>query len=423
MSTQTNLVIDNLASQGEGTSDADGQKVFVPFTLPGERVVADVEGERGSLVYVEQKSPDRITPVCRHFGNCGGCALQHAGPALYRRFKRDQIVHALQSRGFGDDVDVAELIAIAPGTRRRATFAVSRKGDDIVLGYHAARSHDLVGIEECPVLRPSIVRELPNLRALLAIALPRLGSGELHVTDTGHGLDVMLNGTGLEMAAKRRSALGAWLTAMPKMLRLTVDGEQIAAHQTPMVEFSGHPVLLPAGSFLQATAEAEAHMIALIGEALGKLKKPDRVADLFAGLGAFSLALAATHEVLAAEWDVNAVTALTAAARQPGLRKLDVLRRDLFREPLSARELEPFAAVVFDPPRAGAQAQAEQIAASSVRTVIAISCNPATFARDARTLVDGGYQLGRVTPIDQFLFSAHVEVVAVFTKGKVRSKP
>jgi len=204
---------------------------------------------------------------------------------------------------------------------------------------------------------------------------------------------------------------------------LTVDGEQIAAHQTPMVELSGHPVLLPAGSFLQATAEAEAHMIALIGEALGKLKKPDRVADLFAGLGAFSLALAATHEVLAAEWDVNAVTALTAAARQPGLRKLDVLRRDLFREPLSARELEPFAAVVFDPPRAGAQAQAEQIAASSVRTVIAISCNPATFARDARTLVDGGYQLGRVTPIDQFLFSAHVEVVAVFTKGKVRSKP
>ena len=256
---------------------------------------------------------------------------------------------------------------------------------------------------------------------MLMIALARRASAALHVTDTGHGLDVVLDGGGVEMNAKRRAALGAWMNAAPAMLRLTVDGEQIGAREQPVISISGYAVALPARSFLQAASEAEAAMIALIRDGLGKLKKPDRIADLFAGLGAFSLALAGHNEVLAVEWDAPAVAALTAAARQPGLRKLDVLRRDLFREPLSARELEPFAAVVFDPPRAGAQAQAEALAASSVRTVIAVSCNPATFARDARTLVDGGYRLERVTPVDQFLYSAHVELVAVFTKPKTRS--
>lgn len=423
MSGPVPLTIDGLASQGEGVAETSGGKVYVPFTLPGEAVTADIEGDHGKLVRIDRPSTDRIAPICRHFGTCGGCALQHAGAPLYSAFKRDQVAHALKSRGFGDDVDVADLVPIAAGTRRRATFGVARKGEDFVLGYHAARSHDLVAIGECPVLRPSIVRELPNLRALLGLALPRLGSGELHVTDTGHGLDVALSGTGLEMAAKRRSALGAWMTASPRVLRLIVDGEQIAARATPTIDFSGHAVTLPPGSFLQAAAEAEAGMVAIAAEALSKLKKQDRIADLFSGLGAFALALAARNAVLAVEWDVAAVASLTAAARQPGLRELDVLRRDLFREPLSVRELEPFAAVLFDPPRAGALGQAEQLAASSVCTVIAVSCNPATFARDARALVDGGYRMGRVTPIDQFLYSPHVEVVAVFTKAKARSQP
>jgi len=416
MSTHTSLTIDSLGSQGEGVAEVDGRKVFVPFTLPGERVAAEVEGERGTVVSIVQPSPDRIASICRHFGACGGCALQHAGATLYRSFKRDQVVHALKSRGFTDEIAIADLVPIAPGTRRRAAFAAGRDGDVVSLGYHAARSHALVGIEECPVLRPAIVRELPHLRALLAMALARKATAELYVTDTGHGLDVSIEAGGVEMNAKRRSALGAWMSASPAVLRLAVDGEQIAARSQPAMSFSGHPVALPPRSFLQATGEAEAEMIRLIGEGLGRLKKPDRIADLFAGLGAFSLALAERNEVLAVEWDTPAVAALSAAARQPGLRKLDVLRRDLFREPLSARELEPFTAVVFDPPRAGAQGQAEQLAASSVRTVIAVSCNPATFARDARTLVDGGYRLEKITPIDQFLFSAHVELVAVFKR-------
>ena len=418
MSTRTTLTIDGLGSQGEGVAEANGAKVFVPFTLPGETVVADLEGERGALVSIDRPSPDRIAPVCRHFGSCGGCALQHAAPGLYRAFKRDQVVHALKSRGFADDVRVADLVPVAPGTRRRATFAVSRDGDNVVLGYHAARSHDLVGIEQCPILRSTIVRELPTLRALLTIALSRAGSAELYVADTGHGLDVVLSGTGLDMTAKRRSSLGAWMAGTPAMLRLTVDGEQISARAIPAIAFSGHAVSMPPGSFIQAVPEAEAAMVRLVHGALAKLRKPDRIADLFAGLGAFSLALAGRNEVLAVEWDTAAVSALSSAARQPGLRKLEVLRRDLFREPLSARELEPFAAVVFDPPRAGADAQAQRLAASSVRTVVAVSCNPATFARDARTLVDGGYVMGLVAPLDQFLFSPHVEVVATFTRPR-----
>lgn len=420
MSSATSLLIETLGSHGEGLAEHEGRKVFVPFTLPGERVAADIDGERGTLLRVEAPSPERIAPICQHFGTCGGCALQHANPGLYTQFKRDQVLHALNSRGFADDVPVAALVPIAPGTRRRASFAVSRGGDDLVLGYHQARSQALVNVEQCPVLRPSIVRELPSLRAMLMVALARQGAAELHVTDTGNGLDVALDGGGVEMNAKRRAALGAWMNAAPAMLRLSIDGEQIAARAQPVISFSGHPVAMPARSFLQASSEAEAAMIGLIREGLGKLKKADRVVDLFAGLGAFSLALAQHNEVRAVEWDASAVAALTAAAGQPGLRKLEVLRRDLFREPLSARELEPFAAVVFDPPRAGAQAQAEALAASSVRTVIAVSCNPATFARDARALVDGGYRLEKVTPVDQFLYSAHVELVAVFSKPKAR---
>ena len=416
MSTQSTLTIDHLGSHGEGVAEHDGRKVFVPFTLPGEREAVEIDGERGALLRVETPSLERIAPVCRHFGICGGCALQHAGPPVYGQFKRDQVLHALASRGFTDDVPVAELVPIAAGTRRRASFAVSRNGDEVVLGYHQARSQVLVNIEQCPVLRPTIVSELANLHVMLMIALARRASAALHVTDTGHGLDVVLDGGGVEMNAKRRAALGAWMNAAPAMLRLTVDGEQIGAREQPVISISGYAVALPARSFLQAASEAESAMIGLIRDGLGKLKKPDRIADLFAGLGAFSLALADRNEVLAVEWDAPAVAALTAAARQPGLRKLDVLRRDLFREPLSARELEPFAAVVFDPPRAGAQAQAEALAASTVRTVIAVSCNPATFARDARVLIDAGFVLERVLPVDQFLWSPHIELVAGFRR-------
>jgi 23S rRNA (uracil1939-C5)-methyltransferase len=414
----SDLHIASLAAQGDGEALIRGVRTFVPFTLSGEVVRADIDGDRGTLVDVTAPSPDRIAPVCRHFGSCGGCALQHAGPAVYGAFKREQVLNALASRGL--TAEVGDLIRIPAQSRRRATFAATRDGEAIVLGYHQARSQTVIAIEECPVLRPAIVRALPALRALLALALARQGQADLHVTETGHGLDVSIDGAGVEMTAKRRALLGNWVTDHAAILRLTVDDEQIAARAEPTMTFSGHTVSLPRQSFLQAVAEAESEMVRLAREATSKLKASDRIADLYAGLGAFSLSLGQRHEVLAVEWDREAVAALTKAARQPGLRKFDVLRRDLAREPLSVRELEPFAAVLFDPPRAGADAQAKMLAGSSVRTVIAVSCNPATFARDARILVDGGYTIETITPVDQFLFTPHVELVAVFKKGKAK---
>ena len=414
------LSIETLGSQGEGVAELDGRKVFVPFTLPGERVEADVAGERGALVRIETASPDRITPICEHFGSCGGCSLQHAAPALYRNFKRDQVIHALRSRGFTDDGIVGELVAVPPGTRRRASFAATRRDDDVIFGYHIGHSHTVIAIDQCPVLRPAIVAALSKLRELMAVLLARRATAEVHVTETREGLDVAVTGAGTGINAARRSVLGAWLAGSPGFVRLNVDGEQVAAKLTPTVTFSGHAVTLPPASFLQAVPEAEAALLGQIRGALAGLKAKDKVADLFAGLGAFTLPLAARNEVLAVEWDRDAVAALAAAARQPGLRKIEVLRRDLFREPLSANELKGLAAVVFDPPRAGAQAQAAALAGSSVPTVIAVSCNAATLARDARTLVDGGYTLEKVTPVDQFLYSPHVEAVAVFRRPKAR---
>lgn len=408
------LTIDALGAQGEGVADRDGHKIFVPYTLPGEQVDAEVDGERGKLVRITAASPDRIAPVCQHFGICGGCSLQHVATEVYHAFKRDQVINALKSRGFGNDIEVAPLIPVAAGSRRRAALAATRVGQDVRLGYHIARSHTILAIEECPLLRPAIVAALPSLRALMALLLSRRGTAEVHVTETGNGLDVAITGGSAEIGTNRRASLGHWIAGIPKVVRLTVDGEQIGARSAVVVDCSGHAVALPPASFLQAVPEAEAQMIRLLRTAVAATKPKDRIADLFAGLGAFTLALAARNEVVAVEWDKASVAALSKAARQPGLRKIEVLRRDLFREPMSARELEPFAAVVFDPPRAGAQAQAAVLAASNVRTVVAVSCNPATFARDARLLVDGGYCLKRVMPIDQFLYSAHVELVAEF---------
>ena len=417
-----NLTIEALGSQGEGIAEIDGRKVFVPFTLPGESIEAQVTGERGTLVRVTNASHDRIAPVCKHFGTCGGCSLQHAAPALYRVFKRDQMIHALRARGFGEDGIVGELLTVPPSSRRRASLAATREGDGIALGYHAARSPDIVAIEQCPVLLPRIVAALQGLRTLMDIVLARRATAEVHVTAASQGLDIAVTGAGTGINANRRAALGTWLNSSPGIVRLTIDGEQVAAKLAPSVSFSGHEVPLPPASFLQAVPEAEAELVRSVQSALSGLKSKDKIADLFAGLGAFTLPLAARNEVLAAEWDRAAVDALAAAAKQPGLRKIDVLRRDLFREPLSANELKPFAAVVFDPPRAGAQAQAEALAASSVPTVIAISCNPATLARDLRTLVDGGYALEKITPIDQFLFSPHVEAVAVLRRFRSKRK-
>lgn len=409
--TDTLLTIDRLGHRGDGIAMPDGRPVYVPLALPGETVRAEVSGERGELFEIVSASPDRIDPACRHFGRCGGCLLQHMAPTAYAAFKRDLVVAAFADRGL--DPEVADVVAVPPGSRRRVVLAASRAGRHLVLGFHARRSHTLVDIAECPIAVPGIVAALPALREIAAIAMPKKGELTLTVVAGPAGLDVTLGGVGRKEADRLRLPLS--VRAMDHGLaRLSLGEEILVAARPPAVPFGPALVVPPPGGFLQAAAPAEAAMAALVVQAAEGAR---RVADLFAGAGTFALRLAATARVHAVEGEAAALGALTQAARAtPGLKPVTTERRDLFQRPLAGKELEGFDAVSFDPPRAGAAEQAAALAASKVPVVIAVSCNPATLARDARLLVDGGYRLETVTPIDQFLWTPHVEAVAVFRR-------
>lgn len=387
-------------------ADGPDGPIFVPFTLPGERVRVAVEpgNDHAGLIEILEASPDRIEPVCPHFGSCGGCALQHLEEGAYLRWKRDQVIAALKARGL--DAEVEPVRPVPLGSRRRAALALGRGKDGLALGYRRARSHALIDIAVCPVLSPSIARSLPKLKEALGLFLGGRREARVGVTETGRGLDVVVEGI-----KPRPAALGAFVgkAASLGVARLTADGESIAPGGPPEIDLSGASVRLPAGAFLQASGAAEAVLVELVREGVDGAK---RLADLFAGLGTFTFALARDAAVDAFEDDEAALQALAEAARKtPKLKPVRGLARDLFRAPLSPKELQAYDAVVFDPPRAGAAAQAEALAKSSVRKLVAVSCNPGTLARDLRLLVDGGYRIVRIVPVDQFLFSPHVEVV------------
>jgi len=332
------------------------------------------------------------------------------GERLYADWKRDIVVAAFRQRGL--DPDVAPLRRIPPGTRRRAVLTARREGKRIALGYHRRKSLDLIAIEECPVLRKEIVAKFPALRALAA-ALP---PPEVHLTVlwTPAGLDIAVEAGGSRLTATAAAEIGR-IAAEHRLARVALGGEIIIQRAGPALTAAGIDLGVPPAVFVQAVQEAEQTMAQLVLAAVGR---PKLVADLFCGIGTFTFHLARHARVLALDRDEAAVAALAAAARRAqGLRPIEAKVRDLFREPLSARELKHFDAVVFDPPRAGARGQAEQLARSKVGTVVAVSCDPGTLARDVRLLVDGGYAVAGVTPIDQFLFSAHVEAVAVLTRS------
>jgi 23S rRNA (uracil1939-C5)-methyltransferase len=354
---------------------------------------------------VLRPSPDRVDPVCPHFGVCGGCALQHLAEAAYLDWKREKVVGALRSRGL--DAEVEPVRPVPLGSRRRASLALAQGKVGTALGYRRARSHELIDIAVCPVLSPSIVARLSKLKA----ALDPLASGRretrVGITETPSGLDIVLEG-----ARPMDHALAAFAGAAASLgiARLTCDGESIGLVAAPEIELSGVAVKLPPGAFLQASGEAEAVMAGLVREGVSDAR---RIADLFAGLGTFTFALARQAAVDAFEADEAALEALAEAwGKAQGVKPVKTFRRDLFRAPLSAKELHAYDAVVFDPPRAGAAAQAAMLAKSDVARLVAVSCNPGTLARDLRILVDGGYRIARVAPIDQFLFSPHVETVA-----------
>jgi 23S rRNA (uracil1939-C5)-methyltransferase len=402
----TELTIDRLGGQGDGVADTPSGPVFVPITLPGERVSAEVAPDKkyADCIMVLDASPNRANPVCPHFGVCGGCALQHMEMSSYLDWKRGSVVHAFRSRGF--NVAVEPVRAVPLGNRRRAVFHIERRGKDLVLGYRQARSHDTIDIEACPILSPKIVAALPAIKALVAPLLKGQHEARITVTETENGLDLAVAGVPPPAATLAKLA---GIAAAHAFARVTLGSESLLLAPA-MLRLGRAQVSLPPGTFVQASPIAETEMVELICEGVGKSK---RVADLFSGLGTFSLPLAERATVDAYESSAGALAALSEAARHATrLKPVRIHRRDLLRDPLGWQELKDFDAVVFDPPRAGAAAQAAQLAKSGVRRLVAVSCNPDTLARDLRFLVDGGYKISRVVPIDQFLYSSHVEVVA-----------
>lgn len=394
------VTISGLGQRGEGVAEIDGLRVYVPFTLPGEVVEIAAVGERGTLVSVLEPSPDRIEPFCPYFGICGGCALQHVAPAAYAAFKRGLVESALSHAGI--EVEVGELIDARGIGRRRATLHTRAAG----AGYMRARSHELLAIEACPILVPGLQSDAPRIARALHGAV---GDSDIGFTATLTGLDVTVRN---ERKIKPQKLVPMAQTL--RLARLSLNGELVLQSQPPSVRVGKALVEVPSGSFLQATEAAEEALAALV---LAGLKGAKSVADLFSGIGPFTFRIAENARVLAADSDRPAIAALQQAVRHTqGLKPVTAISRDLFRDPLAPEELVSYDAIVFDPPRAGAEAQAREIARSKVRTVVGVSCEPRTFARDAAILIAGGYRLVSVVPVDQFAWSTHVEVVGVFRR-------
>lgn len=411
------LEIERLGAQGDGVATLNDEPVFVPFTLSGERVRAAIDGERASLIEVLRASPERAPPACRHFTHCGGCAMQHMAPHAYASWKRSLVVDAFAQRRLSASID--HMISAGPASRRRAMLSAVVRRAGIVLGFHTARDDTIIDIAECPVLEASIVAALPGVREMLA-ALPRWdGEARVSIIAAANGLDVGIDGAvakqGLDAAHSARLADKA--AKLPNLARLSIDAAPVYQRSAPTLAMGHAFITPPPGTFMQASARAERAMADIILEALPK--KAKRAVDLFAGLGAFTFPLAERVAVTAVDSDKRALAALEAGMRgAQGLKPIATVHRDLFREPFARKELESYDLAVFDPPRAGAKSQAEMLAKSKVPVVVAVSCNPATLARDARILVDGGYKLDSVTPVDQFHWSAHVEAVAVLRRTK-----
>jgi len=405
------LTILSVGAQGDGRAEENGVRVSVPFTLAGETVLVEGEGERLRLIEVLEPSPDRTTPACRHFARCGGCTVQHMAAAPYAAFKRELVIRALSARGL--EADVAETWMTPPGSRRRAAFAAKRAGKQVVIGFHARKSHELVALGECPVARPAIVAALPKLKEIAGYLLSGKDEIGLLVTETSAGLDLHVTGVAKETKALARAeAASAALRA--GFARVSIEGADVLTERRPSLPAGAASLLPPPGGFLQASAEAEAEMERIVRE---HLKFASSVADLFSGCGTFALRLAAESSVLAAEGNAAAIEALKESLRAAhGLKPVTAEVRDLFRNPYGAAELSRLGGLVLDPPRAGAAAQVAELAKSMVPKIAYVSCDPATLARDLRTLVDGGYQILRIHPIDQFLWSAHVEAVALLER-------
>ncbi|ABE61655.1 23S rRNA m(5)U-1939 methyltransferase [Nitrobacter hamburgensis X14] len=410
------LVIDHVGHRGDGVALTDGGNVFVPYALGGETVeVEPLAGrpDRARLLRVATPSPERIAPFCPHFGACGSCAVQHWQPEAYRAWKRQIVIDTLTQAGIG--CEVTDLIDAHGAGRRRITVH-ARRGENggMRVGFAAPNSHAIVPIDTCPILDPALHGALDAARALADVLRPANKPLDIQVTAADNGLDVDVRGSGPLPAAL--IATLSRVAEAHRLARLTRHGELVLMRAPPEIGIGAARLVLPPGSFLQATVAGEEALAALVAAHCGKAR---HIADLFCGVGPFALRLAAGARVTAFDSDAGAIGALQkAAATTHGLKPVKAEARDLFRRPLLTQELRDIDVAVFDPPRQGAQAQSKQLAASKIPVIVAVSCSIATFARDARILIDGGYRLETVTPVDQFRHSPHVELVAKFLRRR-----
>lgn len=403
------LTIDRLGHLGDAYATGPEGAVIVPQMLPGEVVEGDLSGDRLENARIVTPSPDRVRPPCAHARSCGGCLLQHASDGFVTGWKEGVVRSALSRLVW--EPRFLPTHTSPPSSRRRATLSARRTKGGVLMGFHARGSDNLVAVPQCRLLHPDLIAALPGLEALVRIGGSRSAEVQLTVTRSLGGADVAVTG-GKPLDAALRMELARVVEAQG-FARLTWDGETVALRTAPMQRFGRALVAPPPGAFLQATEAGEAALLAAVQLAVGPAR---RIADLFCGSGTFALPLAETAEVHAVEGEAAMTAALEKGMRHAeGLRRVTVETRDLFRRPLEPDELARFDAVVIDPPRAGAEAQTACLAEARVPVIAAVSCNPVTFARDARVLVAAGYRLDWVQVVDQFRWSAHVELAARFS--------
>ena len=411
------FTIDRVGGQGDGVAQTPSGPVFAGLTLPGETVRGVVVDGRLEEVEIITPSPDRIVPVSPQYGDCGGCSLQHWSEGPYLDWKREQVRLALARERI--ETEIEATVATPPASRRRLALHARRTQDGrVVLGFKARRSWRLVEVKACPVADPRIVAAIPALTQVAAAFFEHPKSAPtLHVTWTLSGQDVDV--TGVERRSGGGLSADAQMQAIQAahradLARLSLAGDTLVMARQPKVAFGPATVSLPAGGFLQAVPQAEA---AMVSRALAAVKGAKKIADLFCGAGTFTFPLATVAPVIAADASKPGIDALKAAVSSAkGMKAITAEARDLFRRPMNPYDLKGCDAIVFDPPRAGAIDQTAQIADTKAGVVVGVSCNPQTFARDARVLIDAGFRLETVTPVDQFLWSSHVELVGVFKR-------
>ncbi len=413
------VTIDELGSRGDGVARTADGPVYVPYVLPGETVRIELgarrpNGQAAKMIELMVPAPERVAPPCRHFGACGGCSLQHMEKDTYLEWKRRRLIRALGHRGLSD-VPVAACVATPPHSRRRVRLRVIGHRDGVLVGFNEPRGHRILAIETCAIARPSLVALLPPLRDLFTNRIVLDDQSAVQITETEGGLDIWIVSRRAPGLATREAL--AEFAEVQDLARISVGDptpEIIVRRRPALIYFGAIAVEPPPHCFLQAS---QAGQTAILDVARVAIESSTRILDLFAGVGTLTLPLADQCRVHAVDTDSAALDALTSAAHAASdLKFVSTETRDLFRRPMLPDEIENYDAVIFDPPRAGARRQAEALAVSPVSRVIAVSCNPETFARDARILVDGGYRLDKVIPIDQFLWSPHVELVASFRR-------